>query len=288
MKKALLILLVSIPLRTPAQFLHTVSNTITLDGNTNDIMLKIPKFDTSLGKLDSVLITAGFSNTAFTNSLGLENINSTPRNVSAQKQLSYNIDVMATTTGPVTEAATKIVVGSISTTLPGFDKKLDYGGPSGITQPDLLYDSVFLHRGDVTRFRGALNDSMNILSINYVEINTAFSGSAFKHSTFHEARATVKYYYSEAPPLSVEEFVAAPNGGRYKIFPNPARSVQPLIIEGDISDGQYTVLGLDGRQVFSDYLIGDGNKALLDIGQLVHGQYLLRTPDGAILPFVIQ
>lgn len=144
-------------------------------------------------------------------------------------------------------------------------------GPSNVTQPNLVYDSI----GAVHGLSPNLDFIQNQISINSISLEgPADNPTPFKDSTLRVVNGTPSngtvYRFSNGGTISVRELIKA-NQLTVKAFPNPARNFISLDLESaDLTSTIITIYDINGKLVSIK-----GFEKNINISDLNSGTYFL-------------
>lgn len=158
-----------------------------------DSILSIPKFDSSLGTLDSVLLTLTGN---VEGALGLENRGPSVANITANLSSSIslrrpddNSDLLVT-----------LPAAMFNYTLPGYDGAFDFDGTSGLTEDDLSASdedsATYTDAADLALFLGAGTLDLPVFAVGTSSATGPGNVAQF-FDTFAGASINVTYNYTE-------------------------------------------------------------------------------------------
>lgn len=156
-------------------------------------VLSIPKFDPSLGALESVVLTLTGN---VEGAIGLENRGPNTANVSAN--LSSSISLLRPDDN--SELLVTLPEALLDVTLPSYDGVFDYGGTSGLTENNLLAEDeesvTYTDAADFALFLGNGTLDLPVFAMGTSSATGPGNVAQF-FDTFAGASITVSYTYTE-------------------------------------------------------------------------------------------
>ncbi len=187
---------------------HTVDSVDITTSNVSNLVLEVPTFDTTLGNLLEVKITAKITNVGNNNSMAVENINTTACVITFNKMTVGSMLYGSDTILPHKTFSQN----NFTTSLDGFDGMIDFMGLSGYQEMDSLFADSTIHTlttmPDIAVFKGDGIGEVPAATFNFATTsNFSGCGNAIQSiRTLHDVQVNVMYSYAAALSLAFNSF----------------------------------------------------------------------------------